>query len=370
MDRDPSVLLDPADPAPEARQALRLWLSLQEAFAWAPQEIAESLVDGQSPAAVASRFGVRLLSPGETARRAAELARHQVRLLPLSSPHFPARLRRLSDAPPLLAVRGQPAVLAARAVAIVGARAATASGRHLARGLAHDLARAGLVIISGLARGIDRAAHEGALEAGGFTVALQACGPDQVYPGEHRALANRIAGSGAVVSELPLGTPPRAPHFPLRNRLISALADAVIVVEARLRSGSLVTARHAANQGVDVLAVPGPVSAATSRGPHQLLREGAGLVEDAGDVLAALGWSSGSALPPGIAATPPVSSLAPQERAILAILAEGPITREALAKLLKRDLPELAEPLLELELRGELATDRDGRLCRLGRAEE
>ncbi|MAE95718.1 MAG: DNA-protecting protein DprA [Deltaproteobacteria bacterium] len=368
MDRDPSpALLDPSDPTPGVGDLLRLWLSLQAAFAWAPQEIAGYLVGGESPEALANRFGVRLLSPRESARRAQVLARDQVRLLPITSPLYPARLRRLSDAPPLLAVRGQPSVLAARGVAIVGARAATVSGRQLARDLGHDLARAGLVVVSGLARGIDRAAHEGALDAGGFTVALQACGPDLTYPPEHRALADRIASSGGIVSELPLGSPPRAPHFPLRNRLISALAEAVVVVEARLRSGSLVTARHAADQGVDVLAVPGPVNAATSRGPHQLLREGAGLVEDARDVLAALGW-------PGDFAPPAhgnggVEACDPLERAILDALATGPITPEALATALERRLPELAEALLELELRGEVGTDRDGQLCRLGRSQ-
>ena len=181
------------------------------------------------------------------------------------------------------------AALAAPCVAIVGPRAPTAYGRVVARALARALASAGLVVVSGLARGVDAEAHEGALDAGGRTIAFQACGPERVYPAEHRRLAARIAASGAVVSELPPGTPPRAPHFPLRNRLISGLSLAVVVVEAREQSGTLVTARHAAEQGVDVLAVPGPIDAPTSRGTNRLLRDGAKPLLDVRDVLDAIG---------------------------------------------------------------------------------
>ncbi len=222
--------------------------------------------------APARRRGSRRASSRRGARK---LARIRARLLPFSSDAYPERLRRLVDAPPLLVVRGDPSVLRAPAVAIVGARAATHYGRTVARDLAATLARAGLVVVSGLAVGVDAAAHEGALEAGGLTVAFQACGPDRVYPAVHRRLADRIARAGAVVSELPPGTPPRSPHFPLRNRLISASSLAVVVVEARRRSGSLITARHAADQGVDVFAVPGPITAPTSQGPNRLIQDGA-----------------------------------------------------------------------------------------------
>ena len=186
-------------------------------------------------------------------------------------------------------MRGDVDALAAPSVAIVGSRAATAYGLDTAYQLARDLARAGVVVVSGLARGIDGAAHRGALEAGGRTVAVLACGPDRVYPASHRGLARRIERQGAVVSELPLGTHPLPAFFPLRNRLISGMASAVVIVEARERSGSLITAGHAANQGVDVFAVPGPITAPTSAGPNRLLRDGAYVALEAADVLRELG---------------------------------------------------------------------------------
>jgi len=356
-------VLDPADCSSEAREQVRLWLSVQARFAWAPEAAAAAFSQGASPEALLSRTpDARLWTILETEVASTALARAGAFLVPWSSPAYPARLRRLVDAPPVLAVRGLASLLSARSVALVGARAATVSGREIAGRLAGRLSEAGLVIVSGLARGIDRAAHEGALDAGGYTVALQACGPDQVYPASHRALAARIAKNGAVVSELPLGAPPRAPHFPLRNRLISALAEAVIVVEARVRSGSLVTARHAADQGVDVFAVPGPIDAPTSRGPHQLLREGAGLVEGAADVLVALGLPAAGR---SETSPPPVAPTG-AERQILARLARRPSSREELARALRLGLPELAGPLLELELSGRVARDRDGRWRVLG----
>jgi DNA processing protein len=281
-----------------------------------------------------------------------------VRALPLPSPAYPERIRRLADAPALLLVRGTPALLLARAVAIVGSRAATAYGLATARRLAFDLARAGLVIVSGLARGIDAAAHEGALEAGGATLAFQACGPERVYPASHRRLAERIAARGAVLTEFPVGTPPLAAYFPLRNRLISALPEAVVVVEARERSGSLVTARLAADQSVPVLAVPGPVDAPTSAGPHALLRDGARLVRDARDVLVELGIEAPEV--PAAARAPP--SPDPVLREILAALRREPLARDALAERLARTPAELAAPLLELELAGRVREDRDGSL--------
>ena len=276
--------------------------------------------------------------------------------MPIASAAYPERLRRLADAPPLLLVRGTPALLLVRAVAIVGARAPTESGRATARRLAFDLARAGLAIVSGLARGIDAAAHEGALEAGGATIAFQACGPERVYPTAHRALAERIAARGALVTEFPPGTPPLPAYFPLRNRLISALAEAVIVVEARERSGSLVTARCAANQGVDVWAVPGPLDAPTSLGTNRLIQQGAGLVIEAADVLSDL----------GIAAPARARGARSRARRSLArcssALRQRALARDDLPAALGRPPGELAAALLELELAGRVREDRDGRL--------
>jgi DNA processing protein len=229
----------------------------------------------------------------------------------------------------------------------------------VARALGRALGGAGLVVVSGLARGVDAEAHEGALEAGGRTVAFQACGPDRVYPSVHRRLASRIAEAGAVVSELPPGAPPRAPHFPLRNRLISGLSLAVVAVEARERSGTLVTARHAAEQGVEVLAVPGPIDAATSRGTNRLLRDGAKPLLDVRDVLDAIGVrAQPSAAPPRERA----AALSPLARAILAALSEAPTDRDGLCRRLARRPAELAAALLELELAERVAEDRDGRL--------
>jgi DNA processing protein len=346
--------LDPADPGCEP--ALRAWLSLQFALALEPTHAAAALrASAGDPGLALRRAGAPPPEPAALSAAVATLRRVGAVLLPFGSAGFPWRLALLRDAPAVLAVRGDAAVLGRRAVAIVGARAATAYGRSVARRLAGDLAAAGVVVISGLARGIDAAAHEGALEAGGLTVAVQACGPEQVYPPEHRGLAERIAASGAVVSELPPGVPPRPPHFPLRNRLISGLAEALVVVEARERSGSLHTVRHALDQGIDVLAVPGPVDAPTSVGPNRLLRDGAAPALDASDVLAALATA-----PRALASRE--SPLEPALEALLAVLRLEPGSPDALAQRLGLSPQALAAPLLELELAGRIALDRDGRL--------
>jgi DNA processing protein len=213
-------------------------------------------------------------------------------------------------------------------------------------------------VVSGLARGIDAAAHEGALEAGGATLAFQACGPERTYPAAHRRLADRIAAQGAVLSEFPVGTPPLAGYFPLRNRLISGFSEAVVVVEGREQSGSLVTARRAADQGVDVLAVPGPVDSPTSAGPNALIRDGARLVRDAGDVLHELKLAA----PEARKAERAPRLADPLLRSILATLRREPLTRDALAARLACSPAELAAPLLELELLGRVREDRDGSL--------
>lgn len=176
-------------------------------------------------------------------------------------------------------------------MAVVGARDATPAGLAVARRLAGGLAEAGLVVVSGMARGVDGAAHGGALDAGGLTVAVLGCGADVVYPRQHVTLAGEVRRSGALVSELPPGTAPLPRHFPLRNRIISGLARAVVVIEASERSGSLITARMALEQGRDVLAVPGGVASGRHRGCHALIKDGARLVETVGDILEEIGWS-------------------------------------------------------------------------------
>ncbi len=233
------------------------------------------------------------------AAAAAELAaldRIGGRLVCWGEPLYPGALGAVEDAPPVLSVLGQPEFLNQPAVAMVGARNASANGRRLARELAEGLGRAGLVVVSGLARGIDAAAHLGAFETG--TVAVVAGGADIVYPEQNRGLYDALRRQGAIVAELPLGSEPQARHFPRRNRIISGLALGVLVVEAAARSGSLITARFALEQGREVFAVPGSPLDPRCRGANDLLRRGATLTELAEDVLAQIGPLLRAPLPP------------------------------------------------------------------------
>ena len=207
----------------------------------------------------------------------------------LGAHEYPPLLAEIPDPPDCLWTRGDRAILSRAAVAVVGARAASRDGLAIAGQLAADLARAGVVVVSGLARGVDAAAHAGALDAGGTTIAVLGTGIDVVYPPENRELHDRIAAAGLVVTEFPPGSPPEAFHFPRRNRIISGLSKAVVIVEAREKSGSLITARMAADQGREVMAVPGPSLYGQNKGSHALLRDGAKLVESAVDILEELG---------------------------------------------------------------------------------
>jgi DNA processing protein len=191
----------------------------------------------------------------------------------------------IADPPPLLYITGTLTDQDALAVAIVGARRATAAGRAMTEELSHDLAGAGITVVSGLARGVDAAAHRGALAAQGRTIAVLGCGIDRTYPLEHERLRRQIEEQGAILSEVPMGAPPHSHHFPRRNRIISGLSLGVIVTEAAIGSGSLITARLAAEQGREVFAVPGFVKEDTSRGTNALLKEGAALIERAQDVI-------------------------------------------------------------------------------------
>jgi DNA processing protein len=236
----------------------------------------------------------RLRGPGERdpagiGRDLAWLAGPNRTLLTAADPRYPPQLAAVPGMPAALFVDGDPAVLARPQVAIVGSRAATAAGRETAFEFAARLAAHGFAITSGLATGIDAAAHRGALAAGGVTIAVCGTGLDRVYPAEHRALAASIAASGALVSEFPTGTPPLSQNFPRRNRLMSGLARGVLVVEAAARSGSLITARLAGEQGREVMAVPGSIHNPLARGCHRLIKDGAALVESVDDALAALG---------------------------------------------------------------------------------
>jgi DNA processing protein len=345
--------LDPAAPA------ARSWVAIQLALALRPEQAARTLLELRDPARALASLRQWVATPDdaqvdEACRRLVEA---RARLLPLLDPGYPESLAALRDPPAVLSIIGNLDCLRAPCVAIVGPRAATAYGLSVARSLASDLAAAGAVVVSGLARGVDAAAHEGALSAGGQTVAVQACGPERVYPASHRDLARRIARRGALVTEMPPGSEIRPAFFPLRNRIISALCRAVVVVEARHRSGSLITANHAANQGITVLAVPGPVDAPTSEGSNALLRDGVAPVLDASDVLPLLGLPTPSATPRGQG-----DGLSPAGRRIFEALRHEPSTPDALSRRLCCPIAELSAELALLELLGCIARDRDGRL--------
>ena len=271
----------------------------------------------------------------------------------LRGSQLPERLRAIPDPPAHLAVRGDAAVLAAPGVAIVGSRRATGAGREMAEMLARELAAAGLVIVSGLAYGVDAAAHRGALAAGGRTVAVFGGGLKRVYPSAHAGLAERIvATGGALVSEYAAEQAPRKHQFPERNRLISGLTLGVIIVEATVASGSLITARMAAEQGREVMAVPGPVASPLSGGCHRLLKSGAALIENADDVLFAIGFEP----PPARAPNAPPAALAP----VLQQVGATVTTLDRVAAGVQLSPQEAAQALAELELMGFVAPHGGG----------
>jgi DNA processing protein len=271
-------------------------------------------------------------------------------LLMWDDPTYPALLAELNDAPPLLFVAGDPGLLERPQLAMVGSRRASRAGLDTAQAFARSLAGGGFVITSGLALGIDGAAHQGALEAGGATVAVLGTGLQRIYPQRHVGLAERIAEQGgALVSELPLDCPPQASNFPRRNRIISGLALGVLVVEASPSSGSLITARLAAEQGREVYAIPGSIHHPGARGCHQLIREGATLVESVEDILQALrGWQR---------VTPPAAAEADDAHPLLLELRAAPQTSEGLAQACDLPIGEVLAALTELELQGLVACE-------------
>ncbi|MCS6786478.1 MAG: DNA-processing protein DprA [Thiobacillaceae bacterium] len=271
--------------------------------------------------------------------------------LPITDPRYPARLRDIADAPPWLYVKGEPDLLGTPMLAIVGSRHATAQGRRDAAAFARSLAEAGLTIVSGLASGIDTAAHEGAL-AGGKSVAVVATGLDRVYPASNRELAHRLADQGALVSELPLGTPPRPGQFPRRNRIISGLALGVLVVEATLDSGSLITARLAAEQGREVFALPGSIHSPLSKGCHRLIREGAKLVECVEDVLEELRWQW---TPPAANPSSDGNTADAHRQRLLELMGPDPVPLDRLVERSGLTVEDLSAMLLALELDGRVA---------------
>ena len=328
---------------------------------------------------IASAAGVESYSvcPVEVAR--AEIAQARVagaRMLCFGDADYPLALMDLPDAPPVLWVQGDMALLNRPAIAMVGARNASSLGLRMARRLAETLAEAGFVVVSGLARGIDAEAHEAALASG--TVAVQAGGVDVVYPAENAELAGKIAVQGCRISEQPMGMEPQARHFPLRNRIISGLSRAVIVVEAAARSGSLITARNALDQGRDVFAVPGHPFDARASGCNMLIRDGATLIRSAADVIEALGGErvvrpvvarepvAKAVLPAPTPLQRPLAAIAALHSKILDRLGPSPLAEDQLIRDLAMPAASVAPELLSLELEGRIQRQAGGLLSRIG----
>jgi DNA processing protein len=283
------------------------------------------------------------------------IERKRVEVRNLLASNYPMRLKMVADPPPLLYITGTLTEEDELAMAIVGARRATASGRAMTEELSHDLAEAGMTVVSGLARGIDAAAHRGALAAQGRTIAVLGCGIDQTYPPEHERLRKQIEERGAIVSETPMGEPPRSHHFPRRNRIISGLSLGVIVTEAAINSGSLITARFAAEQGREVFAVPGFVKEDTSRGTNALLKEGAALIERAQDVidtiLPQLEQSLRLRLQPSREKKVFGDQLGGEEQRVYDVLSYNPLTVDDVCVTTKLPASNVMASLLSLELR-------------------
>ncbi|HZZ09307.1 MAG TPA: DNA-processing protein DprA [Paraburkholderia sp.] len=376
--------------------ALRLLLGAfglpQALFEQEPRALAE--VAGEA----AARATLAPPAPGFDAQLAAVLAWRDTpgnQVVTLDDPAYPPALLTMPDPPPLLYIKGRLELLHTRAVALVGSRSATPQGTEDAERFAREFAQTGVTVVSGLALGIDGAAHRGGLAGVGGTVAVIGTGADLVYPGAHHALARQIAAQGAILSEWPLGTPARAANFPQRNRLIAGLVRGVVIVEAAMRSGSLITARLANEMGRDIFALPGSIHAPLSRGCHRMIKQGAILVETPDEVLEELGFkrpyvstrvSTRSRKSPGGAprqaqsglwdgAAPPQPAaalthaaepreLTPEGQKLLAALGHSPATLEILAERTEMEDAALQTTLLQLELAGQVGALPGGRFVR------
>lgn len=362
----------------------RAWLALLRAPGLGASGVRElvgrhgSAVSAQVAAAREARVGAEarawLAAPDEVAieRDLAWLAVPDHHLIVATSEDFPALLRDAANPPAALFVAGDPACLWSAQIAIVGSRSASAGGLANARAFAKTFAQAGNTVTSGLAEGVDGAAHEGALEGGGKTIAILGTGPDLIYPRQHRELAERIIAQGALVSEFPPGTPGKPENFPRRNRLIAGLSLGTLVVEAGLNSGSLITARLAAEAGREVFALPGSIHSPLARGCHKLIRDGAKLVETAEEVIDEL-RGVGGLLAEGLrrrldapTASAQVSDTAqrdPDYQRLLGVLDAEPAALDELVERTGLPAAALSSMLLVLELDGAVAAE-NGRYAR------
>jgi len=382
--RDPEPFIGhPADPLPDlpARMPIR---SRDETLAW----LRLTLVPGVSPAqqqrlmralgtpeqVLASPHAriteiagadaqARLAAGPDAAQLAKALAWLEAgdhHLVTLADASYPRAWLEIPDPPTALYAIGDITLLNAPAIAIVGSRNATPQGARDAEAFAFELSKAGLAIVSGMALGIDAAAHRGGLAGGASTIAIVGTGADRVYPPGNRELAHRIAERGCMASEFPLGTPPASGNFPQRNRLISGLARGVLVVEAADQSGSLITARMAGEQGRDVFAIPGSIHSPLAKGCHKLIRQGAKLVESAQDVLEELGMGTGAPRAGG----PPARGDAPGQSRLLAAMGHGPVTMDEMALATGAPVSDIAVQFSQLALEGRVETLAGGRFQR------
>jgi DNA processing protein len=312
------------------------------------------------PAAAVDRV-LQAVDPALLARVDAWLAAPGNELLAWDDSDYPATLLQLGHAPLVLYYIGRRELLNRPALAVVGSRNATPQGLDNARAFARALAEAGVTVVSGLALGIDGAAHEGALDTNASTLAVVGTGLDRVYPARHRELARAIARHGGLISEFPPGTPPLAYNFPRRNRLLSGLARGVLVVEAALSSGSLITARLAGEQGREVFAIPGSIHSPLARGCHKLIREGAKLVETAQDIIEELGMKSADAGPTGRHIASGAATASPPDTPLLVAMGEDAVDVDTLVARTGFTPHMVAVELLDLELAGTVAVMPGGR---------
>lgn len=338
----------------------RLTAALLERFGTAEAALRASIAELCTIPYLTPRLAEAIQEARGSTEAAAELERmdrHGVRLVALGSPEYPASLKNIADPPYLLYVRGTFTPADDNAVALVGSRHCTDYGRRVAARLAAGLVRAGVTVVSGLARGIDGASHRAALEAGGRTLAVRAGGLSRIYPPEHTDLARQVEASGAVLTETSMDQEPLAGLFPVRNRIISGLSKIVVLVEAAQKSGALITASHAAEQGRTVMAVPGPVEAASSGGCHELIRKGAVLCRTVEDILEELHGVSAmavaqrqaaSAEPPPPPGPPP--GLEDSQRRIWELLTEA-CHLDQLVQRSGLSVPQVSGALMMMEMR-------------------
>jgi DNA processing protein len=323
-----------------------------ESVASAPVRRLAELVDAQTAAAISSGP-----DPDRLSASLAWLREPGNRLLSLADSDYPSRLLQIADPPPLLYLKGDAGLLRGEALAIVGSRGATPQGIANAEAFARDLSDAGYRIVSGLALGIDAAAHRGGLAGAASSIAVLGTGLDIVYPARNRELAHELAAKGLLVSEFPLGTRAVASNFPRRNRLISGLSQGVLVVEAAIQSGSLITARFALEQGRDVFAIPGSIHSPLSKGCHRLIKQGAKLVDAAADIMEELGGAS--------AVRPDAAVRAAPSNPLLEAMGFDPIDLDTLCSRSGLTAENASAMLLQLELDGVVARMAGGQFQRL-----